>query len=76
MRFFLKSKIQLKSKNINKVLDLGCGLGINSIYLAKEGFQIYAGDICEKHINIVKNKAGKMKLENIKCKTFDIKVIK
>ncbi|MCR2045302.1 methyltransferase domain-containing protein [Anaerosalibacter massiliensis] len=48
-----------KSKNINKILDLGCGLGVNSIYLAKEGFQVCAADIYEKYTNIVENKAKK-----------------
>lgn len=62
-----------KSKNINKILDLGCGLGVNSIYLAQKGFQICAADICEKYTNIVENKAEKVELKNIECMIFDMK---
>ena len=34
----------LKRKKYRKVLDLGCGTGRNTIYLAKQGFLVYALD--------------------------------
>lgn len=34
-----------------RVLDLGCGAGRNSLFLAKEGFETYAVDISEAGVN-------------------------
>lgn len=44
-----------------KALDLGCGLGTNSIYLAQQGFQVTGLDIAPtalKHATIRAEKAG------------------
>ena len=58
-RYFLNadpnlSKLILKFKlfNVKKVLDIGCGSGINSIALAKEGFRVTGIDISKKAINL------------------------
>ena len=64
-----------KSQNRKNILDLGCGLGWNSIFLAKEGFDIYAGDICKEYIDTLRDKANKMNLRNINCKELDMKDI-
>jgi len=46
-----------RNKNIpNKVLDLGCGAGNNSWFLAKEGFNVYGIDRSVSAINYCKNR--------------------
>ncbi|MBC7320110.1 class I SAM-dependent methyltransferase [bacterium] len=42
-----------------RVLDLGCGKGRHSIFFAKQGFEVYAIDISESGIEILREKAGK-----------------
>jgi len=48
-----------------KVLDLGCGEGKDSFYLAKKGFNVTSVDISEVFINKLKDFAKK---ENLKIK--------
>lgn len=48
-----------KKHDIKKVLDLGCGMGRHSIYLAKQGFDVTACDISEKGLKVTKKKAKK-----------------
>ena len=72
----IKNAIKMfKSKDMRNILDLGCGLGVNSIFLAKEGFNIWAGDICKEHISELKTKANEMNIKNIICKSFDMRNI-
>ncbi len=43
-----------KSKGYNSFLDLGCGLGRHSIYMASHGFDVTAVDLSEygvSHLN-------------------------
>ncbi|CAA6809409.1 MAG: Tellurite resistance protein-related protein [uncultured Sulfurovum sp.] len=49
----------------NKALDIACGKGRNSIFLAKEGFSIDALDISEVAIESLKG------IENIKAQVVD-----
>ncbi len=44
----------LKDHGTKNVLDLGCGTGRYTIFLAKEGFKVYACDLSEKAIEIAK----------------------
>lgn len=44
-----------KKKGVKKVLDLGCGSGINLVYLAKHGFEVYGIDNSPTAIKIAKN---------------------
>ncbi len=72
----VKNAVELfKSQDVKDILDLGCGLGWNSVFLAREGFNIWAGDICKEYIDILRDKANKMNLKNINCKQFDMKAI-
>ena len=72
----VKNAVELfKSKDVKDILDLGCGFGWNSVFLAREGFNIWAGDICKEYIDILRDKANKMNLKNINCKEFDMKAI-
>ena len=44
----------MKDNGTKNVLDLGCGTGRYTIFLAKTGFDVYACDLSEKAIEIVK----------------------
>jgi SAM-dependent methyltransferase len=41
---------ELKARNLNKVLDIGCGPGRHVIYFAREGFEVHASDIAESAV--------------------------
>ena len=49
-----------KSRKKIKVLDLGCGGGNNTEFLAKEGFDVYAVDGSKEAINLTKKKVRKL----------------
>lgn len=44
-----------KKHGVKKVLDLGCGSGRHTVYLAKHKFDVYGFDIARKGIEITKN---------------------
>ena len=44
----------LKKKDAERILDLGCGSGRHSVYLAKQGFNVYGIDIAKSGIKIAK----------------------
>lgn len=46
-----------QKENVKTVLDLGCGMGRHSVYLAKRGFSVTATDISPKGIEITAQKA-------------------
>ncbi len=58
-----KIKKIFKNKKINKILDLGCGVGRNLFYLTKEGFEVHGIDLAKEGIKIIKKNA---KEKNIK----------
>lgn len=62
-------------KNYEKILDLGCGTGKHSIFLAKRGFYIYATDISPTGIDIARQKAESLGLNSICFKTHDMREI-
>ena len=58
LRFAVLPKIRraagvFKKKGYKKILDLGCGTGKHSIFLAKRGFSVYATDISPSGIEIL-----------------------
>lgn len=61
-----------KKKRYNKILDLGCGTGRHSIFLAQQGFNVYALDISKTGVEITKKKAKSLNLD-IKFKVHDMK---
>lgn len=61
-----------KRNNCKNVMDLGCGTGRHSIYLAQQGFKVYATDISETVIGITKSKAKKLNLTNVEFKQHDM----
>lgn len=58
-----------------KILDIGCGKGSNSIFLAKNGFEILAIDINQEHIDYLNNLSEKEKL-NLVAKKENVKDFK
>jgi ubiquinone/menaquinone biosynthesis C-methylase UbiE len=55
----------LKEHGVRNVIDIGCGSGRNSIFLAKEGFDVTGVDFSEVSLGILKNKIKDRKIENI-----------
>ncbi|MFH1972140.1 MAG: class I SAM-dependent methyltransferase [archaeon] len=64
-----KASKLFKEKQYKKILDLGCGTGRHSIFLAKQGFLVYATDISPKGIDITKKKSKGL---NIQFKVHDM----
>lgn len=64
-----------KQNNCKNIMDLGCGTGRHSIYLASHGFKVYATDISEIGLKIAKSKADKLNLKNIEYKQHDMRDI-
>ncbi len=56
--FLLFSEI-LKYENMSKVLDAGCGIGRNSIYLAQKGCEVHAVDYSETALRELHQRAEK-----------------
>ena len=47
-----------KQKGFNKFLDIGCGFGRNSIYMAKNGYDVYGFDLSEHSVKTTLQKAS------------------
>lgn len=62
-------------KNYKQILDLGCGTGKHSIFLATQGFSVYATDLSATGINITRQKAKSLGLNNIHFYQHDMKSI-
>lgn len=78
VQFEVLSKIKeaaesFKKNNIRQILDLGCGTGKHSIYLASKGFEVCAGDISKENIEITKSKAQRAGLEKVIYKELDMR---
>jgi len=52
-----------KKKGVKRILDLGCGSGRHTVYLAKHSFEVYGIDIAPKGIEITKSWLKKEKLK-------------
>ncbi|PMQ02043.1 MAG: SAM-dependent methyltransferase [Dictyoglomus sp. NZ13-RE01] len=46
-----------------KFLDLGCGVGRHALFFLKQGFKVYAFDISESGLNILREKAERENLD-------------
>ena len=63
-----------KQNNINNIIEIGAGLGRDTIFFAKNGINIEALDYSPAAIKIIKKKAEENKLStSIKTKIFDIR---
>lgn len=79
LRFAVLPKIRraagiFREKDYKRILDLGCGTGKHSIFLAKQGFQVYATDVSPTGIEIAKGKAESQRL-NIQFRQHDMREI-
>lgn len=63
----------LKNRKCSRVLDLGCGTGRHTLFLARQGFEVYACDISGTGIEIVRKKAEELELNNISLKQEDMR---
>jgi len=59
----------LARKRAERVLDLGCGAGRHTMYLAESGFKTYGADISDTGLRLTKRRleSRKMEAEIIKC---------
>ncbi len=48
-----------------KILDLGCGAGANTVFLAREGFQVYATDISDNGLKVTGKRLKDNKLKAV-----------
>lgn len=55
----------LLSKKINNILDIGCGSGTISLYLASKGYNVTGIDISNKAIKVCKESAVNIGLKNV-----------
>ncbi|MFX1532227.1 MAG: class I SAM-dependent methyltransferase [Promethearchaeota archaeon] len=64
--FFRKANLEFKEKigkvKNKKVLDIGCGIGLLSFYLARRGANVIGIDLSKNIINFCKNEAKKKEL--------------
>jgi ubiquinone/menaquinone biosynthesis C-methylase UbiE len=62
--FLAKALPLFKRCKIKSVLDLGCGAGRNSVYLAKKGFDVVGVDVSKSALTLANKWAKKEKLAN------------
>lgn len=65
---------KFRQKEYQRILDLACGTGRHTFYLAREGFYVYASDISEHGLVIARKQAEKVGLK-IEFKRHDMKSI-
>ena len=58
-------KRMLEKKNLQpcRVLELGCGTGVNAVYLAEQGFEVTAIDIAPTALTLAKQRADEAGVE-------------
>jgi SAM-dependent methyltransferase len=63
-----------KKEGITKILELGGGLGRDTLFFAKNGFQVYVLEYTEAGVQTIKNKANEEGLtENITAIRHDVR---
>ena len=55
---------QLSSKPLNKILEIGCGIGTDTISFARAGAQVAAVEISKKSLELAKKRAKVYGLQN------------
>jgi len=53
----------LEKKGAKRILDLGCGAGRNTLYLAEKGFEVHGIDVSETALKTTKKRLEKRKLK-------------
>ena len=68
-----KSLKIFQEHNINTIIELGAGLGRDSIFFSLNNFSVTSLDYSKSGINIINKKINKNKLKNINTKVFDVR---
>jgi len=74
--FARRSFSQIKNRNFKKLLDLGCGNGIDSLYFARKGLNVTSVDFSESGIQKLNELIMKNGINNLKAIHKDIRKIK
>ncbi len=64
-----------RTKDYHRILDLACGTGRHTLYLAKHGFDVYATDMAATGLKIAREKAEGLGLSNIHFQEHDMRSI-
>lgn len=65
----------LRENEVKRVLDLGCGTGRHTIFLAQQGFRVTGIDVSETALKIIRDKLRKTKTKNVKLMRYDMEAI-
>jgi ubiquinone/menaquinone biosynthesis C-methylase UbiE len=66
---------RFRAKGFKKILDLACGTGRHTLYLAKMGFDVYATDMSGTALKMAGEKAEKLNLNSIHFTEHDMRSI-
>ena len=64
-----------KKKGYERILDLACGTGRHTLYLAKRGFEVYATDMSATGLKMAREKAAVLGLTDIHFQQHDMRTI-
>jgi ubiquinone/menaquinone biosynthesis C-methylase UbiE len=64
-----------RQKGYRRILDLACGTGRHTLYLAQRGFELYATDMAGTALEMAREKAEKLGLYNIHFQEHDMRSI-
>ena len=68
-----KSLKIFQDNNINTIIELGAGLGRDSIFFSLNNLSLTSLDYSQSAINIINKKINNDKLKNISTKVFDVR---
>jgi ubiquinone/menaquinone biosynthesis C-methylase UbiE len=70
-----KAVVVFRNKGYRRILDLACGTGRHALFLAKQGFELYATDMAGTALKMAREKAGNLGLNNIHFQEHDMRSI-
>ena len=70
--FAKKSFSEMENKSFNTLLDVGCGIGLDSIFFAQKGFSVTSLDFSESGIQCLKQTIKSKNINNITPMLGDI----
>jgi len=71
-RFAKRSFSEIKNKSFKTLLDVGCGVGVDSIFFAQNGLKVTAVDFSESGIEKLKQTITRKKIKNLTPELGDI----
>ncbi len=63
--------VEIKKNKLKKVLEIGCGVGKDAIYFAKNKLDVTATDFDKQPLEIIENKIKKDKIKNLEIKVLN-----